>query len=69
MKLSTIKFRREKTTRSPYVKHEKSRWAYKYPEWVTNRQRPPEAIRASCRANLLAVFPKMPLVFPPTIVG
>ena len=63
MKLATIKYRREKTTQSPYKKREKSKKAYRYPAWVTDPYNPehptPLTLLVELRANLLRVFPKI----------
>lgn len=63
MKLSTIKYRREKVTQSPYKKHDKGKKAYRYPPWITDPRNPehpmPKELLNELRANLLRVFPKL----------
>jgi len=64
LKASAIKYRRGKTTQSPYKKYEKNKKAYQYPVWVTRRELPPIEIAADLVANILRIFPKLSQIPP-----
>lgn len=62
MKLATIKYRRGKTTRSPYAKREKNKRRFSYSDWAQGgpvRPTFPHWLVLELRANILAVFPKL----------